>query len=47
MTNTSKLGVALTVATALACLLAACSDRYRDPDDPRKNPAPSTTTTHP
>jgi len=47
MTNSTKWGVALTVATALACLLAACSDRYRDPDDPRKNPAHTTTTTYP
>ena len=35
--------VALVAATSLACLLAACSDRYRDPNDPRKNPETTTT----
>ena len=45
MTPTSRFGVALTVATALACLLAACSDRFRDPNDPRKTPPTATTHT--
>lgn len=47
MTTTSRWGTALVVAASLACLLAACSDRYRDPDDPRKNPTPETQETDP
>jgi len=45
MKPTIRWQVALVVATSLACLLAACSDRFRDPNDPRKTPPTSTTDT--